>query len=260
MKVTLIDFTGKGHTDPAHYAAALLAFTKNTRLNMTAGGLNDFLSKSKEDLDKELSYMANTIPSSWEFVDYTFMIEGVTRAFTHQFVRTRTASFAQQTMRVLDVSTGPGWDYLAGPTIVPLEELKNKHLEADKLKRSDAFHTTMDFIAKAYKEMIENGAAIEDARGVLPTNILTNIVAKMNMRTFVEMARKRSSSRTQGEYRDVLEQMKVSVREVHPWIDFFIDRDIDRAIADLEYLLNKKLEGDDRINAVKLLDQMRAQS
>jgi hypothetical protein len=119
MKVTLIDFTGAGFNDPAAHAAALLVFTKNTRLEMSAGGLAKYLSKPMMELLEELEYMANTIPSSWEFVDYTFMIEGVTRAFTHQLVRTRTASFAQQTMRVLNVSEGNemGWTFGAGPSI-----------------------------------------------------------------------------------------------------------------------------------------------
>ena len=53
--------------------------------------------------------MANTIPSSWEFVDYTFLVTGVSRAYTHQQVRTRAASYAQQTMRVLNMGE---FDYI----------------------------------------------------------------------------------------------------------------------------------------------------
>jgi hypothetical protein len=55
---------------------------------------------------EELDYIAKTIRSSWEMVDYTFQITGVTRAFTHQFVRTRTGSYAQQSQRSVDMSTG----------------------------------------------------------------------------------------------------------------------------------------------------------
>jgi thymidylate synthase ThyX len=53
-----------------------------------------------------LDYISKTIRSSWEFVDYTFQITGVTRAFTHQFVRTRTGSYAQQSQRSVDMSSG----------------------------------------------------------------------------------------------------------------------------------------------------------
>jgi thymidylate synthase ThyX len=119
----------------------------------------------------------------------------------------------------------------------------------------------MTNIDQTYKDLIANGAKIEDARGILPTNILTNIVGKCNMRTFVELVRKRSSPRTQSEYRDVLDAMKAAVREVHPWIDLFIERNMDKAIADLQYMIDNADFGDEkRIQATKLLDQIRAQS
>jgi flavin-dependent thymidylate synthase len=250
MKVTLIDYTGIGWPDPADRAANILIFSKNTRLNMTPDLIGDIEQWNNERKLEELTYMANTIPSSWEFVDYTFLIEGVTRAFTHQLVRTRTASFAQQTMRVLDVSEGPGWDYLTGPSI-----------EHRALLEMD-YEAAMAVIAKTYKELIKNGATIEDARGILPTNILTNIVMKLNMRNFVDMVRKRSSSRTQGEYRDVLAAMKEAALAVHPWLKLFIERDADRAISDLEKIINgSSIVNSDpnvKITMIKLLDQLRA--
>jgi len=249
LKVSLLDYTGSGRLDASHYAAALLVFTKNTRLTMNPEGLRKYLDMPIAELWKELEYMANTIPSSWEFVDYTFVIEDVTRAFTHQFVRTRTASFAQQTMRVLDVSEGPGWDYLTGPSIVESEGLQH------------IYDQGMSFTDTVYKELIKNGAAIEDARGILPTNILTNIVAKMNMRTFVDVVRKRSSSRTQGEYRDVLEDMKTAVRAVHPWIDLFIERTFDKAANDLDnHIRQLPISIEEKRFMIKLIDQMRALS
>lgn len=245
MKVSLIDYTGNGNPDPDH-AINLLIFTKSTRLKMTPGLMTDIAAMSHWDKLKELEYMANTIPSSWEFVDYTFMIEDVTRAYTHQQVRTRTASFAQQTMRILDVSEGPGWNYLTGPSVY-------EHEDALAI-----YQDTMATIGQAYKDLITAGARIEDARGILPTNILTNIVMKINMRNWVDLIRKRSSSRVQGEYRDVLEGMKKAVREVHPWIDLFIERTFDKAAADLEEKLLQLLpEGKDRTDCIKLLDQMR---
>ncbi len=90
MKVSLISHTP--------HAAELLIFTKSTRLNMSPGLMDEIMSWSEDKKLAELEYMAATIPSSWEFVDYVFMIEGVSRAFTHQFVRSRNASYAQQTM------------------------------------------------------------------------------------------------------------------------------------------------------------------
>jgi flavin-dependent thymidylate synthase len=236
LKVSLISYTQD--------AIDLLIFTKRTRLTMSPEGLKEIAGWSVEKKYEELGYMANTIPSSWEFVDYTFMIEGVTRAFTHQLVRTRTASFAQQTMRILDVSEGMGWDYLTGPSIT------------DDI--TPDYHKVMYDIGIAYKSMIKKGAKIEDARGVLPTNILTNIVMKINMRNFVDLIHKRSSPRVQAEYRDVLSLMEDVVLEVHPWMDMFISRTFDVAAHDLDAEIAEIEDTEKRTRMMKLVDQMRS--
>ena len=126
MEVKLIDYTGAGSEDPARHAANLLVFTKQTRLEMKPGLMTEIESWSEEDIYKELLYMANTIPSSWEFVEYKFLINDVTRAFTHQFVRTRTGSYAQQTMRVLNVN---GWTYGTGPSVESNETANSASLQ-----------------------------------------------------------------------------------------------------------------------------------
>ena len=249
MKVSLVDYTGAETSDPADYAASLLIFTKSTRLKMEAGLFNEIrYGMSKEKKLEELEYMANTIPSSWEVCHYTFMIEGVTRAFTHQLVRTRTASFAQQTMRVLDVG---GWRYATGPSIKDDPGLTN------------AYDNEMGGIADTYDNLIENGAAIEDARGILPTNILTNIVMGANLRTMVEMIRKRSSPRTQGEYREVLDGLKAEMVRVHPWVELFINRTQDQAAQDLDaeiMSMSKSTteENEKRVRMLKFVDQLRS--
>jgi flavin-dependent thymidylate synthase len=242
MKISLIDYTGHGHVNASQYAASVLIFTKNTRLQMNPGLFDEIRAWSWEMKEKELSYMANTIPSSWEFCHYTFMIEGVTRAFTHQLVRTRTASFAQQTMRVLNVE---GWGWLTGPTV------------ANHEKQLSTYNKCMDMISKTYDHLINHGAAVEDARGVLPTNILTNIVMGVNLRTLVELVRKRSSPRVQGEYRAVLDAMKAEAVRVHPWVHLFLDRDFDRAAKDLDDEIFEIEDKDKRTRMVKLVDQMR---
>lgn len=247
MEVKLIDYTGAGAADPARHAANVLVFTKNTRLNMVPGLMDKIEAMTDAEIEDELAYMANTIPSSWEFVEYKFLINGVTRAFTHQFVRTRTGSYAQQTMRVLDVD---GWDYLTGPSV---EERSGAKAIYDR---------TMKTVDHAYRGMIEAGAKIEDARGVLPTNILTNIVAKFDLRTFADTQRKRASSRTQGEYRDVMEAMKAEVLRIHPWASMFLDRTFDRAARDLECEIvdmagSGKISDNHKVTLIKLLDQMR---
>jgi flavin-dependent thymidylate synthase len=245
MKVSLIDCTGMRTTDPSGYAASILIFTKSTRLEMKPELLMEIQQWPWPKKEEELRYMANTIPSSWEFCHYTFMIQDVTRAFTHQLVRTRTASFAQQTMRVLNVE---GWKYGTGPTI-----------EGDH-SNSSVYKSAMMDVAKVYNDLIEHGAAIEDARGILPTNIHTNIVMGANLRVLAEMIRKRSSPRVQGEYRDFISLLKSKVIEVHPWAEIFFNQDLDKAAEDLCKLLIDAtgLRTNERVAMVKLVDQMKS--
>lgn len=246
MKVTLIEFTGKGNPNPARHAANILMFSKSTRLQMSASLMEDINNWSEDKVENELEYMANTIPSSWEFLDFIFLLEGVSRAFTHQLVRTRPNSYAQQTMRVLDVSEGPGWDYVTGPTI------------AKDQGRKAIYEATMDCIADGYKSLIDAGAAIEDARGVLPTNIQTNILVKTNFRTLVETMHKRASPRTQGEYRQVIDLQRFLVLQVYPWAHHFLNRTVDQAIIDLQAMIDGTGETPEwRTQATKLLDQLR---
>lgn len=243
MQVTLVDYTGAGSYDPSTYAAARLIFAKSTRLNLSPSLLREIEDRSWIDILDELEYIANTIPSSWEFVDYTFLIEGVSRGFTHQLVRTRHASFAQQTMRVLKMEE---WKYHTGPSLMDP-------------KRFEIYDRTMKEIAVGYDVLVDMGAEVEDARGVLPTAIHTNILMKCNLRTFVETVRKRTSPRVQGEYREFLQLAVKAVHEVHPWIDLFLARTADKAAAEL----NEKIMGiagmskEERMNLIKLVDQVR---
>lgn len=234
MNVQLISYTQD--------AAELLIFTKSTRLQMNPNLLQEIKSWPEEKKMEELKYMANTIPSSWEFADFTFLITGVSRAFTHQFVRTRQGSYAQQTMRLLDVReyeyVMP--DFLAGS------------------KAAAVIEDTNNFIKDSYRRLIDYGAAIEDARGILPTNIATNIVAKFNLRTLAELCKSRTGGRTQGEYQKVINAMADTVIAVYPWAEMFLFQQGRDYFAEIEQFAKDHLEGSSSKNELlKIVDKMR---
>ena len=204
MKVTLIHYTGA--PDPL-YAARLLVYTKSTRLTQGEETRAKVFAMTAEELKPELEYISHTIRSSWEFVDYIFEISEVSRAFTHQFVRTRTGSFAQQSQRSVDVS---GFDYVTGPSI-----------ENESFLNS-AYEDGMRTINEIYKDLIANGAEVQDARGILPTNIHTSIIAKFNLRTMADMAGKRKNPRAQGEYTQIYNIMADAVIATHDWTREFL--------------------------------------
>jgi flavin-dependent thymidylate synthase len=190
MEVKLISYTPN--------ALDLLLRTKNTRLRHES----DPATWSDEQRAEHLAYMRDTIRSSWEFVDYVFEFSGVTRAFTHQLVRTRSGSYAQESQRTVDASDN-GF-------VNPLQDGTRPHVE---------FEFACQQAFDGYSQLLKLGVPAQDARGVLPTATKTSTIAKFNLRTLSEMAKVRLCTRTQGEYQDVFREMRARVIEVHPWVE-----------------------------------------
>lgn len=235
MNVKLISYTPD--------AAEILLFTKSTRLNMSAELLDEIKAWPHEKKMEELAYMASTIPSSWEFVDYTFAITGVSRAFTHQFVRNRHGSYAQQSMRV--VSVEQGYTFLMPQR---LNAVEREAVEAVNRK-----------ILEGYAKLITSGVATEDARSILPTNISTNIVAKFNLRTMSELAKSRTGGRTQSEYVAVMNAMCDAVIKVHPWSEGFLFPQTRDLFSEIEAFAEREYAGDllKKGALLKIVDAMR---
>lgn len=102
------------------------------------------------------------------------------------------------------------------------------------------------------------GASIEDARGVLPTNICTNIMVKHNLRSLSDMMASRASERTQGEYREVIEAMYQACVEKWPWVAPFLRDSKHYALEKLSSIIHDKYDGTDQlIPYIKLIDQVR---
>lgn len=235
MKVTIV-----GHT---HNAAELMIMSKNTRLEMSADLMDNINMMSDDEKKAHLDYMVNTIKSSWEFFDISFLIEGVSRGFTHQFVRNRQGTYAQQTMRILPMTK---FKYITGPSI------KNNFDANFKYERA------MERIQKTYDELIAMGVAIEDARGILPTNICTNIMVKHNLRSLSDMLASRASHRTQDEYRQVCDAMYDACVEKWPWIAPFLRDQKSYALKQIESIIHDQYDGTDKlIPYLKLVDLVR---
>lgn len=247
MNVRLIDYTGCGHHDML-YAAKLLAYTKNTRLEQNADTLDKFMNMTWEELEPELNYISKTIRSSWEMVDFTFQITDVTRAFTHQFVRTRTASYAQQAQRVVDM----------GDFEAEMPDSVISHPSAASL-----WNNCIASIKHTYRGMQKLGIPNQDCRGLLPTNVHTNIISKMNLRTLADIIAKRKNLRAQGEYGAIAAAMEKVVLETMPWTKPFLDPERTRTPA-LDKLLVTMLGSSSPVDkpeinaALKELDNLKA--
>lgn len=218
MDVEIVDFTGKGSFQEGSYAARLLAFTKNTRLKMSPGGFQKWLDAPWELVAKEIEYMANTIPSSWEFVDVTFSLQDVTRACAQQITRTRYTpmdvdiygSYAMQSQRVTDMSE------------VTYAPIAGEQGSPQKVEYNDIMYDGI----KGYCDLVAMGVPLEDARGVLPMNAHCNLVVQYNLRALAELFRKRDSLRVQGEFGSIVKEMRAQVERIWPWSQaFFIPKE-----------------------------------
>ncbi|HSB52543.1 MAG TPA: FAD-dependent thymidylate synthase, partial [Dissulfurispiraceae bacterium] len=97
-----------------------------------------------------------------EHASFTFAIEGISRACSHQLVRHRLASYSQQSQRY--VSEEAGFDYVVPPLISGDSELR-EYFVAFMAQAQEAYR----HIARRLNEMgIKGEAANQDARFALP--------------------------------------------------------------------------------------------
>lgn len=138
-----------------------------------------------------------------EHAVFTFSVEGVSRALTHQLVRHRLASFSQQSQRYVRLSE---------PTYVVPETVK-RDPEAMKV-----YEETMDGIWDSYSKLIGMGIPAEDARYVLPNGCTTNITITMNARELLHFFSMRCCNRAQWEIREMADEMLRLCKDVSPVI------------------------------------------
>ncbi|PIT85183.1 thymidylate synthase (FAD) [Candidatus Micrarchaeota archaeon CG10_big_fil_rev_8_21_14_0_10_59_7] len=137
-----------------------------------------------------------------EHASFTFAVEGVSRACTHQLVRHRIASYSQQSQRYVRAKD---FDY-----VVP-ESIKKNGKAAE-------FAGFMHAAADLYSRLCDAGIDKEDARFVLPNACETKIVITMNCRELLHFFEKRTCSRAQWEIRALAEEMMRLCKEKAPLV------------------------------------------
>lgn len=166
------------------------------------------------DPEQQARFVSNILESGHEspveHVSFTFAIEGISRACTHQLVRHRIASYSQQSQRYVD---GSDFDYILPPAIGRIPEAK---------ARFEAFLHEVGAAYRELKDILErNGRgdkAKEDARFVLPQAAESKIVVTMNCRSLLNFFALRCCRRAQWEIRAMAEQMLALCREALPML------------------------------------------
>lgn len=138
-----------------------------------------------------------------EHVSFTFGVEGISRACSHQLVRHRLASYSQQSQRYVTFSDDEF------PQVVP-DSIA--HIPA----RQTLFDEAMLACASAYRALVADGVPAEDARFVLPNAAETKIIVTMNARELRHFFELRCCERAQWEIRVMAIEMLRLVKPLAP--------------------------------------------
>jgi len=140
-----------------------------------------------------------------EHVVYTFGIEGISRACTHQLVRHRIASYSQQSQRYVSEQSqkhGGVFDYIIPPSF---KQAGREEWFKEKMQEIQKYYDKAEEILKKAGYIGE--AAHQDARFLLPNAAETKIIVTMNARELFHFFRKRACNRAQWEIRDMAKGM-----------------------------------------------------
>ena len=137
--------------------------------------------------------------SVFEHIYFTFKIEGISRACSHQLVRHRHCSFTQRSQRYCSED---GFDFVVPPSMM-----------------STHFDNDMDDLRDWYQYYQNLGYPNEDVRYLLPNACATSLYLSCNLRELIHMANERLCTRAQWEIRDLVREM---CQLVDPQLQFML--------------------------------------
>lgn len=225
--------------------AAKLCYSKSNISDITAN-------MSDEDVEKFIGKLADMgHMSPFEHATFTFGIEGISRACSHQLVRHRIASYSQQSQRYVDmdevglvkphiydcedgeiifspmeVATKQMYKILKANTLVMLmmESVEDFNVgDFIKVDVEPTFEETLEIekrIKEAYPKETKalEKKVLENARAILPNATETKIIVTMNARSLMNFFKLRCCSRAQDEIRELANIMLDKCKEVAPML------------------------------------------
>ena len=200
IEVTLLDHT----SDPLRtlYTAYRVCYSSLTPAQIEARIADGRIGRERmqEFVDARLATgHASPLQQIW----FEFGVSGVSRAFSHQFVRHHVGiSFEQQSQRYVAYEDG------AFPHTVPAS--------AVRAGMGEAFARAIEAAGNAYRELVEAGVPAEDARFLLPNATNTNFKVSVNYLELLHIADLRLCTRAQWEFRKVVAMMRAEVKRSFP--------------------------------------------
>lgn len=198
MKVELIRYTENAEELIA--AAARVCYSPDKA--------SDMVNKiTPETVDRMLKMATeNHHDSLFEHVTFTFLIEDVSRALTHQLVRHRLCTVHQRSQRYVKTEN------LMDECVIP-ESIK------DDIAARDIFLYAIDTIEHCYDSLINNhNIPREDARYLLPNAVFSQLIMTVNVRQLIHMCGLRCCNRAMYEIHVLFDNILQLCRGVLPSI------------------------------------------
>ena len=231
MNVKLIAYTPNPEQTVA--AAAKLCYSPS-KVESVLEGLDEEKSRVFVEMLSSLGH-----ESPMEHVSFTFGIDGISRACSHQLVRHRIASYSQQSQRYVD---GNHFDFVTPPAIAECPQALAVYQKIIA-EQSQAYTAVRDSLILQSIRNTEYGRTLdgttqeifaqyqlwnktefsaftkkanEDARFILPNACTTSIIVTMNVRSLHNFFAHRCCNRAQWEIRELAIKMLKICREVAP--------------------------------------------
>ncbi|MCI9576105.1 MAG: FAD-dependent thymidylate synthase [Clostridiales bacterium] len=179
----------------------LTRMMENPMMAIEEAAANCYDSKPSEDGLIAMDCYESGHHSVLEFVNFTFYIEGVSRALLAQLTRHRHAGYAVRSQRYCKENSFP---FVISPSIEANTRLKSQYLEI------------VYKVNSLYTDLIADGIPVENARYLLPNACETRLEMTINLRSLIHLMNERLCSRTQWEFRKLANKMRELVVEKCP--------------------------------------------
>lgn len=130
------------------------------------------------------------------------------RALTHQIVRHRLASYSQESTRYCDYSNDKRFS--------DMEFIAPFFSSDDSFVLTSIWQDEMERAERKYKQLIANGAKPEEARGVLPHDLKTEIVMTMNVRSWRHFLKLRMAKDAQPQIQHLAQALFFIFKSFYP--------------------------------------------
>lgn len=161
-----------------------------------------------DDFKDWLEILDGGIQTVLEASVVVFEVSGVSRACTHQLVRTRKAAFHQQSMRACYYGEAP--------------EIRMPESIYGNRRARRAFEEAAAAAAFAYNVACNEDIAYQDARFILPEGTTNYIMCEYPVREFLNTYAYRACSMFQWEIVYVFREMGRLLAEAYPWLEPYI--------------------------------------